>query len=402
MIAFVADGDQRPALAITRSLGRRGVSVVVGEDKAGSLAASSRYCAREVTYPSPLRDPGAFDRFLLDFVRRERVDVVVPVTDVSTYLVARNGEAINRYSATAAPPFEAFDAAADKWGLLQRAAACGIAIPRTHFVAGPGSLAAVLAQVQYPAVVKPVRSRIPTGAGWLPTTVRYAHSASDLLRLYQDTEYLASYPSLIQQRIAGPGMGVFVLCDRGRVAAAFAHRRLREKPPSGGTSVLCESVALDAALRDQAARLFEPLAWHGVAMMEYKQDRRTGTPFLMEVNGRFWGSLQLAIDAGVDFPYLAYRLARGEPIDAPPAYRVGVKSRWLLGDLDHLLLRLFRGQRDLPDAAPSKLRTLIDFLKFGGRGLRHEVFNRSDPRPAARELHCYVKSVCARRSLHTT
>ncbi len=61
LTAFVTDGDQRPALAITRSLGRRGVAVVVGSERPHSLASASKYCARHVTYPSPIRHPGAFE-----------------------------------------------------------------------------------------------------------------------------------------------------------------------------------------------------------------------------------------------------------------------------------------------------------------------------------------------------
>jgi predicted ATP-grasp superfamily ATP-dependent carboligase len=389
---FVTDGDQRPALAIARSLGRRGVCVLVGAEQSVSLASSSKYCARQVVYPSPYRHSEAFDRFLLEFVERERVDVVVPVTDVTTHLVARNWHVLSRHSATASPPFEAFDLVANKWSLLQHASQCGIPIPRTHFVDGVAGLTALVAHIEYPAVVKPLRSRILTDAGWLNATVQYAHCESDLVRLYHDTEYLACYPSLIQERIVGPGIGVFVLCDHGRVRAAFAHRRLREKPPSGGVSVLCESVALDPELLDQAMRLLEPLGWHGVAMLEYKQDERTGRSFLMEVNGRFWGSLQLAVDAGVDFPYLAYQLALGQRLEIPHRYKIGVRSRWLLGDLDHLLLRLFHstGEQHLPNCAPSRIRTLLDFLKFAGSGLHYDVVSLDDPLPFLHEVRQYA------------
>jgi predicted ATP-grasp superfamily ATP-dependent carboligase len=183
---------------------------------------------------------------------------------------------------------------------------------------------------------------------------------------------------------------VFVLCDRGRVRTAFAHRRLREKPPSGGVSVLCESVAPDPHLIEQAATLLGPLRWHGVAMLEYKQDRRTGQPFLLEVNGRFWGSLQLAVDAGVDFPYLAYQLALGQPLIAPATYRVGVKSRWLLGDLDHLVSRM-RSKPDRDDPGPSKLRTVVEFLKLAAREQRYDVVSPDDPRPGIHELRQYVR-----------
>lgn len=391
--AFVTDGDERPALAITRSLGRRGVSVLAGAERAVSLASSSRYCLRHVTYPSPYRSPEAFDRFVQDLVERERVDLVVPVTDVTTHLVARRQDALRRQAAIAAPPFEAFEIVSNKWSLLQRAAQCGIPIPRTHFVDGLAGLRPLLSHIGYPAVLKPARSRMLTDAGWVAGSVQYAHTESDLLRLYRATECLSSHPSLIQERIVGPGIGVFVLCDHGRLLAAFAHRRLREKPPSGGVSVLCESVAVDPELRQQAVRLLEPLGWHGVAMMEYKQDRRTGIPVLMEVNGRFWGSLQLAVDAGVDFPFLSSELALGRRPDVPAAYEVGVRSRWLLGDLDHLLIRLLRSDRDLPDTAPSKLQTMVNFLKFASPGLRYDVFRRNDPGPTFHELRQYVKAL---------
>jgi predicted ATP-grasp superfamily ATP-dependent carboligase len=158
-------------------------------------------------------------------------------------------------------------------------------------------------------------------------------------------------------------------------------------------SVLCESVPVDPQLRAQAMSLFAPIGWHGVAMAEYKEDRRTGRPVLMEVNGRFWGSMQLAVDAGVDFPYLSYQLALGRPLDLPRAYKIGVKSRWLLGDLDHLLIRLLEGPHQSAGSMPSKTRALVEFLRGGSRGARHEVFRGDDPRPMAYELAQYARAL---------
>ena len=288
----------------------------------------------------------------------------------------------------------AFDFISNKWTLLKHAQEIGVAIPQTHFIETAEDLKEVRAQLTYPVVVKPIRSRILTGNGWLSTHVHYANSARELFRLYEEVEYLR-YPSLIQERIVGPGLGVFLLFDRGELLGAFGHRRLREKPPSGGVSTLRESIPVAPALKEYAIRLLKPLGWHGVAMMEYKVDRHTGQPLLMEVNGRFWGSLQLAIDAGMDFPYWLYCLATAQPVDIPQTYRVGVKNRWLLGDLDHLLLRLFKKDEDLhlPDGFPSRLRTLLQFLKFYEPGLHYEVLSRSDPRPFLYELSQYLRGV---------
>ena len=403
MRAFVTDGDQRPALAVTRSLGRRGISVVVGEEAGRSLASSSAYCRGHVTYPSPRQHPQAFEQFLLEYARRQQFDVIVPVTDVTTHAIASLQDVLRRHCAIAVPPLDAFDRVTDKSTLLDLAAQCGIRTPRTERVDGLTSLKAVADHVIYPVVIKPVRSRIPTTAGWIPATVHYAQTPDQLWQLYRSIGYLTDHPSLIQQRIVGPGHGVFVIFDCGRLLTAFAHRRLREKPPSGGASVLCESIPVDPALQDAAAHLLGPIGWHGVAMLEFKQDAATGDHYLMEVNGRFWGSLQLAIDAGVDFPHLAYQLAIGERPDVPESYRIGNRSRWLLGDFDSLLLRMRNSDADLnlPGGAPSKIRALVEFMKFAQPGLRYDVFSAHDPQPFLHETHQYIRelSVTANRRM---
>jgi predicted ATP-grasp superfamily ATP-dependent carboligase len=385
---FVTDGTERPALAIARSLGRRGYTVVVGSDQRVSLASTSRYCARRVQYPSPYRDRAGFERFLFDFVERGAIDVVLPVSDVTTRVVCAHQDQIRRRAALAVPPLEAFDAVSDKAALLERAARGGIPIPRTQLVSGLPRLREVLHDVEYPAVVKPTRSRIPFDGGWTRTVVHYAYSATELQNLYQSVAYLSSSPSLIQQRIVGPGIGAFMLFDRGRLTCQFGHRRLREKPPAGGVSVLRESIAVTPEIKEYATRVFGDLGWHGPVMMEFKQDDRTGQLYLMEVNGRFWGSLQLAIDAGVDFPLLVMELALGQSPRPQLPYRTGIRSRWLLGDLDHLYLRLLKRDRDLqlPPSAPSRLRTLLEFMKLCQRNTHYEVARLDDPRPFLHEI----------------
>jgi predicted ATP-grasp superfamily ATP-dependent carboligase len=314
------------------------------------------------------------------------------------HLVSRNASALQ--TALPVPPFAAFDFISDKGRLVEWAAECGVRTPRTEHVDGVRGLRAMIDRVTYPAVVKPVRSRYLTAQGWRRTGVHYAYSRDELVSLYQTVDYLASQPTLIQERISGPGVGMFVLFDRGRPIAEFAHRRLREKPPSGGVSVLRESVAVDPVLRRWAERLLAPLAWHGVAMLEFKRDAVTGEAYLIEVNGRFWGSLQLAVDSGLDFPRLAVQLALGAAPAQPPEYREGVRSRWLLGDLDHLLLRLRRTPRELqlPETAPGRAQALWQFLKCFGRDLHYEIEKINDPVPALFELYQYVRAPFASAS----
>src|SRR5258705_44770 len=183
----------------------------------------------------------------------------------------------------------------------------------------------------------------------------------------------AAFPVLVQRRVSGVGEGFFALRWGGRTIAMFAHRRLREKPPSGGVSTYRESIPLDERLAGPGLRLLDALDWQGVAMIECKREHETGRQVVMEINGRFWGSLQLAIDSGVDFPSLLVRCAAGESVPGHRDYRVGVRSRWFWGDVDQLYLRL--------KARGSRFHPLLDFFRAAPRRDRSEVCRWSDPPP---------------------
>ena len=242
----------------------------------------------------------------------------------------------------------------------------------------------------FPCVLKPHRS-VLTGLNGVPNPgVQYADTVHTPVREYPQ----AAYPILVQERITGPGEGVFLLLtDRGERVAAFAHRRLREKPPAGGVSTYRESIPLPRDLLGPAERLLADGGWSGAVMLEFKRSERSGRGYLMEVNGRLWGSLQLAIDAGVDFPVLLVRAALGERVQPVASYRVGIRTRWLWGDVDHLIARLrySRERLHLTSDAPSVFATARAVLRFPKGNDRLEVWDRDDPRPFWRETVNWVR-----------
>jgi predicted ATP-grasp superfamily ATP-dependent carboligase len=200
------------------------------------------------------------------------------------------------------------------------------------------------------------------------------------------------YPVLLQRRIEGIGEGVFLLPGESRLPTVFAHRRLRERPPSGGVSTLRESIAASPDLVARARALLTSLGWDGIAMVECKVDR-DGRPWLMEVNARFWGSLQLAVDAGVDFPLRMVRQLEGQDPGPPAPYRVGVRSRWWWGDVDHLLARFRRPEEEewLPPGTPGRWRTLLDVLSPFSPGRRGEILRFDDPKPTLVEALAWIR-----------
>lgn len=383
---LVTDGEQRASLAVVRSLGAAGYRVLVTTASRRSIAGASRHAHAQFQVPSPLERPAAFLDAIAELVRAHGATVLLPMTEQSLLAVL---DAPDRFRGVAVPfaSAEQFRRISDKQLLLATARSVGIAVPEQHVLDAPETREQLLARdLRFPLVLKPARSVVEDGSARTKLGVRHAATPAELVKRLS-TYPSSAYPIMLQQRIVGPGAGVFLLRWDGETIASFAHRRLREKPPAGGISVYREAIATDPDLLARSQRLLEAFDWRGVAMVEYKVDAATGTPYAMEVNGRFWGSLQLALDAGVDFPALLVGRALGQPLRGPECYRVGVRSRWEWGDVDHLLARFRRSDRDLalPPESPGRLRTLLEVLTPWRPGDRLEVFRLSDPRPFFRE-----------------
>jgi predicted ATP-grasp superfamily ATP-dependent carboligase len=380
---LILDGQQRSALAAVRSLGRRGVPVVVADESAQTLAGSSRYCRETFVYPSPALQPEAFVEEVRQESRRRGIRMLLPMAEVSTQLVLANRSLFGDLLIPFAE-LDQFEALTNKWKLFRLAKKLGLSIPSTLFIKRPADLQDLSLPFNYPIVLKPYRSRIFRGGSWHGTAVAYARTRAELQHLVTTNKNFANNPFLLQEYIPGTGCGLFALYDQGRRVAFFSHQRLREKPPSGGVSVLSESVAPDPAAVKIATTILEQVRWHGVAMVEFKRTPE-GELFLMEVNARFWGSLQLAIYAGVDFPWLLYRLANNVPVEPVTEYRLGVKNRWLLGDLDVLYLSLMKEKRS-PGA---KMKAVFRFL-LQKKGTRYETNQWHDPAPFFLEMKQYL------------
>lgn len=379
MDVLVTDGNERAALAAARSLVQAGFEVGVAGRRL-SLAGVSRGVRHARLWTDPLADPVGYAAEVGALAQRLDVRVLLPVTDASVEPLLAGRRQIPPRVALPFPQLTTYRQASDKLEMLDRARRAGLDVPETLVLADEGAL--IPGAAFFPAVLKPHRSVVASvpggnGAGRRQLAVRFVdnpHDCRAVLRALPST----AFPVLLQRRVRGPGEGLFVLRWNGRVVAEFAHRRLREKPPAGGVSVYRESIALDPALVAAGRRLLEALEWQGVAMIECKRERATGRPVFMEMNGRLWGSLQLAIDAGVDFPALLVACALGGDEDVPAVtqYQVGVRCRWFWGHVDHLYLRLRNG-----GGAAGKLTALRDFFRVEFGGSREEVWRWRDPAP---------------------
>jgi len=380
---LITDGTERAALAVARALVTAGYQVHVAAARPLSLAGVSRGVQRCLLTTDPFADASGYVAELGEIISGRGIGVLLPMTDVSVEAVLEHRHLLPPAVALPLPGLAAYRRASDKLQVLELARAAGFAVPQTVVLdcrdqggAWPDEL--------FPAVVKPHRSVVTVDGKRRSLGVSFVGDATECRRALAMLPP-AAFPVLLQRRVAGVGEGLFALRWEGRTVARFAHRRLREKPPAGGVSVYRESIALDPRLVSAGERLLDALEWTGVAMIECKRDPDTGRHVIMEINGRFWGSVQLAIDAGVDFPVLLVRCALGQAPAEPTVtgYRVGVRSRWFWGDVDHLYLRLTRSlaQLQVTDDYDSRLRAVLRFLTIHPGRDRCEVWRWRDPAP---------------------
>ena len=380
--ALVLDSSQRAALAVIRSLGSKGIEVTAGDYTSANMGLLSKYCSHGVRYPNPLEHKSMFVKALASHLRKHRYDVVFPITDCTMWPVSEHKEELARYAGIAAPGFETTIKVFDKYATVRIASEHGIPHPKT-IIPNSVDLKSVIKTLNYPVVIKQRVKPLWVGDKAIILNVppdNYAHSPQDALDKYQRilsrlrrSGVKEETPLIIQEYAKGDGYGVEALVWNSQVKAVFVHRRLREYPITGGGSTYRESAKNDY-LTSFGTKMLTALAWEGVAMVEFKLDMPHDAK-LMEVNGRFWGSLPLAVNAGVDFPHLLFSCMTEGDCDSliPPKYEVGLKQRWLLyGDMLWLVTKLLHDGR--------KLHTLRQFT--ASATARDDVIVVDDPRPA--------------------
>lgn len=384
---LVTDAGRGCAVAIIRSLGRRGWHVIASDSTRSSPGLCSRYASETLLYPAPEHAPREFIESLLEFSRRQAVDLIIPVTDAAILPLSAARDQFGPHTKLAIPPAAALAAVTDKLRTIELAGKLGVPTPRTVLVETAAEALAAASSFSWPIVLKPQASRQYVGGECVETyEVCYAYDADDLAAKMARLEGRSAV--LLQEYFAGTGFGVELLMHEGRPIAAFQHQRLREIPLTGGASAFRKSVPLDAVLYDYSVRLLAAMDWTGLAMVEFKAGPRGAQ--LMEINGRVWGSLPLAVQSGVDFPAALAELwlADGPPatLTATAPYDIGVHSRNLELEILWIAKVLLGKRRQSMLPIPSRREGLKACFQLFSPRCKFDILSLDDPRPGFAEL----------------
>jgi len=327
---LVLDADMVPALTISRSISQRRCVVDVASHTARPLSSYSNTVNSNFRYPDPLSAPEAFVTWLIEHVSTRHYDLVIPVTERTLVALSRYRDRLQHVK-IAMPTAQSLEVALDKSQTLTLADRVGVPRPHGVSLASMRELSDLQDTLRFPVVLKPARSIGAAEGGASQLQVSYAFDATELEA--GCAHALRFGPVLLQEFFPGAGVGIELIAQRGKIAYAFQHLRLHEVPLTGGGSSLRKSEPVMPELLAASERLIAALEWNGVAMVEFKLDPHTREFCLMEINGRFWGSLPLAVVAGADFPAMLLDLELEGEIKPCRPYRNDVYCRLLSRDL---------------------------------------------------------------------
>ena len=251
--------------------------------------------------------------------------MLIPTDDWMLTAVVEHYDDLADLLHVACPPPAVTRLVLDKAATLKIAQSCGIQVPRTAVVSSSSQLRDLVDGFPFPWVLKPVQRETRTEE----VKSCILSTADEVAKRFPMGREFTP-PMLVQEYCAGAGVGIEMLLHHGECMAVFQHRRLKELPYTGGFSVTAVAEAVNESLMQSSLALLHALHWHGVAMVEYKVDS-DGRAVLMEVNGRYWGTISLPIFAGLDFPLYHWQLVHGEAPKIAESYAVGVKWRWTAG-----------------------------------------------------------------------
>jgi D-aspartate ligase len=374
-----ANSLNEAALALTRSLGRRGVPVYRFHPDRSLSDLKSRYCIY-APCPNLCDDPQALLAALVRFAKRQPLrPVLFAASDGSADFIAANEDVLGAYFGLTSPTASCIAKTQNKQALLNMARDAGIDIPETYFPTAAAEIEEISRSISFPAVIKPLYS-----TAWRSSRVRAVlgqvkaltvENAEELGVVGRKVLSLAT-PFMVQEVVPGPEENLLTFIGYvghgGRALAGCVRKKLRQAPADFGYCTLSDTVD-NPDIMSLSIKLLGALRYRGIGCVEFKRDPRTGQPKLVEVNTRAVRTSALAIAAGVDFPWIAYQdTVNPGSMKAVLKYKVPV--RWI-----HLY-------DELKTAGGLMIRNelrLLDWLAgFSGKPLVIAEFSGDDIWPA--------------------
>ena len=358
----------RVGYTILRSLTDKGLKVWSADTSKRNICSVSKFCAGSFSYPDPFEEEEAFIRVLKEKIEELKPKVLMPTHDESVVIMRHRQE----FPKELIIPYESDELLlnlSNKAWATNKAAVAGCPIPKVY--------KSVEEVENYPVVFKTVIGNSAKG-------VFFPKSKEELLGLMQEThgnvfDHDGDTEMLLQEWIGGTDYSVDCVRWDGFWKSSVYHA-LVTKTDGGGTTTQREIVSAPV-LEEYAKLLLDAVDFHGVCGIDFRYDPETGKAAFIEVNARFTGGLATPVKAGFDIPWVVYKLATEGRFDEPCDAKIGVKTKWILGDVITVAGRLM--------ALKFNRKELKQVLKFRGFDA-YDDYRKDDKRAIFGEMGYYL------------
>ncbi len=328
---LITNYSYKNALAAVRDIGNKGIKVYTcGSPIRNRVASLSVYSSGYSRYTSPNIDMNSFITDIKRTLSTRDYDMIIPIGVDTTIPVSYFKEELLNYTRVPVADYKILEKAHDKYTTIEAARNVGVPVPETSLLSAESIDEK---SFKYPLVIKARKGAAGSGTRYVTSEDEFRKVVSEFNQKKSD-DILDYEKPMIQEYIPGDLMDVCVLFNNGQPRGALAQRRVITYPPSGGVGIVNETVK-DPELIELALRLLKKMKWHGVAQVEFKKDRE-GIPRLMEINPKFWGTLELSIAAGLNFPYMLYKMTMDGDIEPNFRYESNLQIWWYFAHLPQI------------------------------------------------------------------
>ncbi len=383
-------GWVRSSYSALRNLKKHHLKVFVSDSSRIGMSQFSRFSSGFKKYTSHYEDENKFISDILDICSSKKIKLILPSHN-ETEIIARHRDKFSNELVAMIPDEFHCRMFNNKSEAYDYVSSIGVNVPSRIKYFDPNLISQLLrSKGNEKTVIKLLTGNSSKGVFYGENPEHSQKIVEELIEKYKLVP--SRYPQ-IEEYVEGKGYGCSVLYSKGKFIAHFTHRRLRDKIETGGTSTLREA-AVNEGIESATKTIFDSLGWNGLAMCEFKVCPETGRFWFIEVNPRMWGSISLAIESGVQFPYLAWLCASqgaSQAINYHSMCKVNLnwKARWLLGDIFVVLRKLLK----------------LEF-KAAWNILREEKTNSiddffwDDPFAFLGEILAYLKNIISKRNIN--
>jgi predicted ATP-grasp superfamily ATP-dependent carboligase len=328
MNILITDSEYKHSLGIVRSLGKMSIKPYLLSFHVNSLCSYSKYSDSEIIITKNYTK-----ELLLEQLLNYNIELIILVgTDSFMKIVPWKQDLLNNNINIITVDEKTQNIAFSKKDTYKLANKIGVPTAKTYYPKSLNDIDLMKNNVTFPCVIKGLYE---VGGN----IVDYAYNENELKSKYINicTKYSIDEKlglPMLQEYITGNGCAFFAVYNNGKCGLTFQHKRVREYPVSGGASVCAESYR-NKLVEEYGKKLLNSLKWHGIAMVEFKLNENN-MPILMEINPKFWGSIDLALEAGVNFPKALIDIHNKIDVPYSNEYKLPFKYHWpMQGDILH-------------------------------------------------------------------